>query len=174
MKNLTNYIFIYRKFYKKKIYNFSNILETNFLVSHVILILSIFFVSFFIFQIDKINFSKPLLYGGGDGILIPWFIKNIIKFNTIYTSPLSSAPSDFSMYQWPMLGENIHFFFFKIISIFTDDIYQIYSVYYLIKFYIIGLLTFYALKKAHISNTTNIVFSILFALIKFPISFSLL
>jgi hypothetical protein len=163
MKNLTNYIKIYKKFYEKKIYNFINILETNFLASHVILILSIFFISFFIFQIDKINFSKPLLYGGGDGILIPWFIKNIIKFDTIYKSPLSSAPSDFSMYQWPMLGENIHFFFFKVISIFTNDIYQIYSVYYLIKFYITGLLTFYSLKKAHISNTTNIVFSILFA-----------
>ena len=145
-------------------------IEKKNLVTVFLLIFSIFFISYIIFDLDKIDLSIPPLYGGGDGILVLWFIKNLIKFGDIFNSNLSSAPTDFSMYRWPIIAENIHLFSFKIISLFKDDIYFIYIFYYLAKFYIIGLLTFFSLKLLKISNLTNLVISILFVFS--PIAFS--
>ena len=147
-----------------------NLVEEKYLVSVFLLIFSIFFISYIIFDLGKIDLSIPPLYGGGDGILIFWFIKNLLKFGDIYNSNLSSAPTDFTMYKWPIIAENIHLYSFKIISFFKKDIYFIYTSYYLAKFYIIGLLTFFSLKLLKISNLTNLVISILFVF--FPIAFS--
>ena len=97
-------------FFLKSIDEIFNFIEKKIAVSIFLLIFSIFFISYIIFDLSKIDLSIPPLYGGGDGILIPWFIKNIIKFGDIYNSNLSSAPTEFSMYRWPIIAENIHFF----------------------------------------------------------------
>ena len=157
---------IFIKFFDKVF----NLVEEKYLISVFLLIFSIFFISYIIFDLGKIDLSIPPLYGGGDGILIFWFIKNLLKFGDIYNSNLSSAPTDFTMYRWPIIAENIHLYSFKIISFFKKDIYFIYTSYYLAKFYIIGLLTFFSLKLLKISNLTNLVISILFVF--FPIAFS--
>lgn len=154
----------------KSIDEIFNFVEKKNIVTIFLLILGIFFISYIIFDLNKIDFGTPPLYGGGDGILIPWFIKNLIKFGNIYNSNLSSAPTEFSMYRWPIIAENIHFFSFKVISFFTKDIYFIYTLYFLTKFYIIGLLTFFSLKLLKISNITNLVIAILFVFS--PIAFS--
>ena len=147
-----------------------NIVEKKNLISIFLLILSIFLISYVIFDLGKIDLSIPPLYGGGDGILIPWFIKNLIMFGDIYNSNLSSAPTEFSMYRWPIIAENIHLFSFKILSFLRKDIYFVYTIYFLIKFYIIGLLSFLSLKLLKISNITNIAIAILFVFA--PIAFS--
>ena len=157
-------------FFLRSIDEIFNFIEKKIVVSIFLLIFSIFFISYIIFDLSNIDFSVPPLYGGGDGILIPWFIKNIIKFGDIYNSNLASAPTEFSMYRWPIIAENIHFLSFKIISLFKKDIYFVYTLYFLIKFYIIGLLTFFSLKLLKISNITILVVAILFVFS--PIAFS--
>ena len=157
-------------FFLKSIDEIFNFIEKKIAVSIFLLIFSIFFILFIIFDFINLDFSVPPLYGGGDGILIPRFIKNIIKFGDIYNSNLSSAPTEFSMYRWPIIAENIHFLSFKIISLFKKDIYFVYTLYFLAKFYIIGLLTFFSLKLLNISNITILVVAILFVFS--PIAFS--
>ena len=148
----------------KKINQIAEIILGNFFLSTFILFFCIFFIQLIIFRLDYLHFNIPFAYGGGDGLLIPWFIKNILNNGDINFSNLSSAPVDnFTLYQWPIIAENIHLIIFKIISFFNKDIFFILNFYFLLKFYIIALLCFFCLKLIGISSAINIVLSILFA-----------
>jgi hypothetical protein len=147
----------------KKINQIAEIILSNVFLTTLILFFCIFFIQLIIFRLDHLNFNIPFSYGGGDGLLIPWFIKNILNNGDMNFSNLSSAPVDnFRLYQWPVIAENIHLFFFKIISFFNKDIFFILNFYFLLKFYIIALLCFFCLKLIGISSAINIVLSILF------------
>jgi hypothetical protein len=148
----------------KKINHIIEIILNNFFLSALILFFFIFAVQFIMFRFDYLNFNIPFAYGGGDGLLIPWFIKNILNDGDMNFSNLSSAPVDnFKLHQWPIIAENIHLIFFRIISFFNKDIHFILNFYFLLKFYIIALLCFFCLKLIGISSAINIVLSILFA-----------
>ena len=134
----------------------------KYIFSLFITIVSTSLLVYFIFYLWQFDFNYPPLYGGGDGLLVFWFIKQISLYNQIYFSEFLSAPDTFYLYDYSIVAEEFHFFLIKFISLFNSNIFFVYNFYFLFKFILTSLISSLVFKKIGLNNMANFFCTVIF------------
>ena len=139
-------------------------------LSLFIIIISVFIIQFLFLDFSNINLNEPIVYAGGDNIVHFYYIKAYIKKELLLNLNLS-APNFLNLNDYPiMLGEQFHFYVYKFFNfLFKNNNFFIINLYFLLKFYIIALISFFALRKFSITETSSIFGALIFSFV--PIAF---
>jgi phosphoglycerol transferase len=124
-------------------------------------------VSLFIaryFKVWSLDFKMPLLFGGGDGTVPLFIIKNIVNGSGHQVSQFVGAPFEFNFYDFPLSGETIQILALKCLSFFSDSPFWIHNTYFFLKFPIAAILAYLVLCDLKIEKLISVFFAVLFAL----------
>lgn len=114
-----------------------------------------------IYNFNKIDIKEPIEYYTGDGVAAAYLMKTIDETGWFLENPrVGGGTADYYDY---MMGDDLSFFIVKVISIFTDNVFLIYNLFYFSTYIIVALTAMYAFTKLKIRPLLAVVFSILYA-----------
>lgn len=114
----------------------------------------------------RVDFSIPLYYGGGDGLLTGMWIKGMIDHGWYLHNPSVGAPFGLDMRDYA-IGDNLHMLAMKVLALFTSNWAIVLNLYFLLTFPLTVITSMIAFRYYKLARAPSVVASILYAFLPF-------
>jgi phosphoglycerol transferase len=122
------------------------------------------------FQLWRVDFSIPFFHNEADALLYLFIIKSIVSHGWIFSNPDVGMPnlsSIYSLNNHPQHSEFFNLVIVKFLNLFTDNIFLIENLFFLITFFLISTFCFIALRVYKISVFTSFLIAILYGFLPY-------
>ena len=119
-----------------------------------------------VFEIWKIDLTSPTFNYGGDVLFSIFIIKNIVTTGWFVYSDNIGLPhltERFCLYDFPMQSDIFHMLIVKFLSYFSDNVFLIANLFFIISFMLIATTSFIVLRHFQIGILVSVLVSILYA-----------
>lgn len=122
----------------------------------------VLFINLNLFEADL---SKPFYYQS-DAVQYHQIIKSIVDTGWIQENPLLGFPEGQYYYDFPVTDYS-NWVIIKFISLFSNNWAVIINIYYILTFYLIGLISFYVMKKIGLTYCSALIGSVFFSFLPY-------
>jgi len=122
------------------------------------------------YQLWKVDFSIPFFRNETDTLLYLFIIKSIVSHGWILSNPDVGMPnlsSIYSLNNHPQHSEFFNLVIVKFLNLFTDNIFLIANLFFLLTFFMISMCCFIALRAYRISIFTSFLIAILYGFLPY-------